>query len=152
MKVKMKVEKNFDIKYLKVHAHVRYWEDSDVNGEGDIDIDENPDECPRMPFAVESDGEWWWDILIDVEKGTVVGWPKGTTAGVHYKVCDEGTYTLKDPDMENVVEVNSYVPSCLAPLDSGYGDYIIMDIDANGKIDGFEFGQEDVDDIIGGQF
>lgn len=153
MKATLKVEKEYEIKYLKVDANVRYWNDSEVNGEDDLDMYECPDEKPKMPFAEQDkNGEWRWRPLIDVDNGTIVGWPKGTTASVHYKVCDEGIYTLLDKNQKIVERVESYVPDCLAPLDSGWGDYIIMSIDEDGKIDGFEFDQESVDDIIGGAF
>lgn len=152
MKAILKVEKEFEIKFLQVDAHVRYWNDAEVNGEDDVDIYECPDESPKMPFAVNVNDDWRWQITIDVDKGMIVGWPKGTTARVHYKVCDEGVYTLMAKDHNIVERVESYVPNCLAPGDFGYGDYIILDIDENGKIEDFKFTQADVEDIINGQF
>ena len=35
MKTKIKVEKEVELKTLIVHAEVRYWEDSEVNGKDD---------------------------------------------------------------------------------------------------------------------
>lgn len=142
MKALIKIQKEFDIKYLEVDAYVRYWEDAEVNGV--IEDSENP----TIPGI---NGEMW-NITINVDTGHIIGWPKGVTANVHYKVCDEGTYTLKDQDMQEIVRVESYVPECLSPLDSGYGDYIIMEINGEGKIDGFVFTQDDVDDIIENDF
>ncbi len=150
----IKIEKEFEIKYLRVDAHVRYWEDADINGEDDIDLDENPDSKPRMPFAIfdNSEGEWRWVIKIDVDNGSIVDWPKGTVAHVHYKVCDEGIYTLLDKSGENIACVESYVPECLSPKEDGFGDYIILEIDEDGHIDGFDFTQDDVDEIISKAF
>lgn len=128
-KVTVKVEK--EVAFLKVNAGVRYWEDAEVNGELD---DENN---PRMPFANVLNGGAWHPI-IDLEKGVIVDWPQGITASVHYKVCDSGIYTLLDADKNEVASIDGYVPDMLSPADNGYGDYIIMDIDENGKIDKFK--------------
>ena len=32
---------------------------------------------------------WRWQPLIDIEIGKIVNWSQGTTARVHYKVCDD---------------------------------------------------------------
>lgn len=158
MKATIKNKKEIDVRYLKVDAGVRYWEDADVNGEPDIDLFESKgEERPRIPFAIKvkdcpktnifSD-HYRWQPVIDVERECIVGWPKGTTANVHYKVCDEGVYHLLDPQKNIIVSVESYVPNCLGE----YGDYIVMDIDENGYIDGFRFTQDDVDEIIKSDF
>ncbi len=150
MKATITVEKEFEIKYLEVDANVRYWDDDKViRDEEDPDIQ---DDAPKMPGAELVDGDWRWRVTIDVDNGTIVGWPKGTTASVHYKVCDEGVYTLLDKDNKVIERVESYVPDCLAPMEDGWGDYIILDIDRNGKIEGFEFDQSDVDEIIEAAF
>lgn len=117
-----KVEKS--VKYLKAECGVRYWEDAFVNGEGD------DDDNPRMPFA--KDGTW--GILIDIDTGFILDWPAGTTADVHYKVCDAGVYTLLDADRNQVKQIDGYAPSIMSPGGNGYGDYVIMEIDGDGKI------------------
>lgn len=158
MKAKIKVTKIVDVRYLKVDAGVRYWEDSDVNGTEDVNLYQCQGQgIPRMPFAVKvkdapqsniySD-HWRWQPTIDVEKGCIVGWPKGTTAHVHYKICDDGFYTLLDPLKVVILSVGSYVPNCIGED----GDYIIMDIDEDGYIEGFRFTKDDVDEIIKGDF
>lgn len=157
MKALIKVEKEFDIRYLKVEAHVRYWEDSEINGEPDVDIDEHEDEKPRMPFSsYEEVGfnkhEWLWKPIIDVDNGMILNWPNDIEADIHYKVCDEGVYTLLDNDFCRILQVESYVPKCLYPGDDGYGDYIIMHINKDGSIDNFSFTQDDVDEIIKNDF
>lgn len=114
-----------EVKYLRADCGVRYWDDGEVNGLKD---DEN---APRMPFA-SSDG---WAPIIDLETGKIVDWPAGTTASVHYKVCDAGRYSLLDADKAVVKTIDGYVPSMLSPKYSGYGDYVIMDIAADGQID-----------------
>lgn len=158
MKATIKIKKELDVRYLKVDARVRYWEDADVNGVPDIDLFESKGEGrPKIPFAVKVKDQpetnifsdhYRWQPVIDVERGCIVGWPKGTTANVHYKVCDDGYYTLLDPLKNVIVTFDGYVPDCIGE----YGDYIVMDIDENGQIDGFCFSQDDVDEIIKGDF
>lgn len=125
MKVKLTITHahEFEVRYLKVEAGVRYWEDSVVNGEEDGD-------GRLVPFR---DGHLWTP-LIDVEDGRIVDWPEGTTAQIHYKVCDAGTYKLLDPDRNIITEKDGYVPSIMCPKENGFGDYIIMDIDEKGMI------------------
>ena len=158
MKTTIKIKKEIDVRYLRVDAGVRYWEDSDVDGTPDVDMYESKGNAiPRMPFAVKVKDKpdtniysdhWRWQPTIDVERGCVVGWPKGTTANVHYKVCDEGFYTLVDPMKNVLISVESYVPGCIGEE----GDYIVMDIDEGGNIDGFRFTADDVEEIVKGDF
>ena len=152
MKATIKVTKEYDIRYLTIDAGVLYWEDADVNGKEDCDVSDGVS-VPAMPFAVKVKNKpernpysdhYRWQPTIDVDNKCIVDWPKGTTAHVHYKVCDDGTYTLLDPDMKEIVSVESYVPDCIGEC----GDYIVMDIDEDGNIDGFRFAQDDVDEII----
>jgi hypothetical protein len=128
MEVYIKVPKRVEIKTLEVKARVRYWEDAYVNGEMD-------DEGTLIPFR---EGELWCPV-IDIDSGTIIGWPQGTKASIHYKICDAGSYYLKDDQGETVIQINqNYVPSILSPKENGYGDYIIMDIDETGKIDNWK--------------
>ena len=76
-----------------------------------------------------------WCPVIDLDDGTILDWPEGITADIHYKVCDEGIYELLSEDMNVVTTKEGYVPSIMCPADNGYGDYVIMKIDDNGKID-----------------
>lgn len=127
VKLTLKKEVEYDAAYLLVDVGVRYWEDGSVNGVDDTEDD------PQMPFAVGN----VWRIRIDLENGQISNWPQGVAASTHYKVCDDGVYTLLAEDMSPIIKKDGYVPPMLAPKGKGYGDYIIMDIDAAGKIDGF---------------
>lgn len=142
MKAKIKIKKEFNIRGLRLDVGVRYWEDGDING------CEDNGEKPKMPFAVKVADEYRWQPLIDVDEGRIVDWPQGTTASVHYKVCDDGFYYLLDQTGDLVESSNCYVPSCLG----SEGDYIIMNIDENGHIEDFRFTQDDVEEIIKGDF
>lgn len=122
MKIKIKVEKEVEIKYCQVAAHVRYWEDAEVNGVEDTD-------GTLIPCR---DGDLWCP-QINVDTGVIVNWEQGKTAKVHFKVCDSGSYSLQNEYGNNILMIeDDYVPNKLIPGE--YGDYIIMSIDENGKI------------------
>ncbi len=135
MKVKFKTTVDVDIVFLKVQAGVRYWEDSTVNGEEDSDGN-------LMPFRVNN----CWCPIIEVDTGKIQNWPKGVRANVHYKVCDSGVYSLVDSEGNTMIEVHDYVPSCMSPKSSGYGDYIIMDINEDGVIQNWKFSMDGLQD------
>jgi len=116
-------------KYLKVKVGVRYWQDADVNGQEDI-------HGKLIPFR---NGAYWMPV-INLELGTIENWPVGMTASIHYKVCDDGEYWLLD---ENKIRLakwkDHYVPEAFLCFgDDGFGDYIIFNVDAAGKILGFK--------------
>lgn len=124
----MMQEVTHDVKTLYVDAGVRYWEDAKVNG---IEDTEHGDNIPCK------EGERWRPI-IDIEAGIITNWERGKTADIHYKVCDDGVYTLKDADGNVVISIDDYVPNCMCPCENGYGDYIIMHIEPDGKITRWE--------------
>ena len=126
MKVKIKTIKEVEVKYLKVDVGVRYWEDATVNGQGDTNGD-------LIPFR-KGDR---WKILIDVETGIIKEWPEGITADIHYKVCDDGIYKLLDEEAGILRWKEGYVPKILDLYKDSYGDYIIMKIDSDGMIRGW---------------
>lgn len=135
MKTTISVRKEVDIKTLEVHAGVRYWEDSEVNGKEDTNGDLIP--CRN--------GEYW-EPIINVDSGIITNWEKGKTADIHYNVCDDGVYTLKDINGETIFHRDDmYVPECLSGGDS---DYIIMVVDENGKIEDWQFGSKEISEIV----
>ena len=52
-------------------------------------------------------------------------------AFIHYKVCDEFYCSFITNSGERVFEYNGYVPNFMCIGDEGYGDYIIMEINAD---------------------
>jgi hypothetical protein len=112
-------------KYLKVEAGVRYWEDATVNGVED-------EGGTLIPFR---SGDLWCP-MVDIQTGTIIGWPKGTVANIHYKVCDAGEYQVLDSNHVVVSEREGYVPQAIDCSEdhSSYGDYIIWDVDGDGVI------------------
>jgi hypothetical protein len=111
--------------YIEVSAGVRYWEDATINGVTD-------DEGKLTPFKK---GDCWCPV-IRLDYGQVMDWPLGTIATIHFKVCDAGEYWLLDEAKQRIAKWGGfYVPNdFLCPGDNGYGDYIIMKIDAEGFI------------------
>jgi hypothetical protein len=112
--------------YLEVRAEVRYWEDATVNGTDDTD---------GALVPLRSDKHWC--PVIRLADGMVMDWPQGTTADIHYKVCDQGEYWLLDDERKRVAKwAGFYVPNeFLCHGDEGYGDYIIFSVGADGVIE-----------------
>lgn len=131
-------KKEVPVKYLRAQCGVRYWEDASVN---DID-DEDGTLIPHR----KGDN---WDITIDLDTGKIENWPADKKAYIHYKVCDAGTYQLLNEQRELVKEIDGYVPKILSPGGSGYGDYVIMDIDETGQIAKWRVDLESFDDVEG---
>jgi hypothetical protein len=125
MKITVIKEIEVPVKTLHVEAGVRYWEDSKINDESDTEIGDNIP-CKKGDI---------WAPIIELEAGKIINWEQGKKASIHYKVCDRGSYFLKDQQGNIVASIEqNYVPSILCPKSQGYGDYIIMDIDENGFI------------------
>lgn len=123
--------KESKVKTIQVEAFVRYWEDAIIN---DVEDNDNGDNVPCK------NGEFWTP-LINVEDGVILNWELGNKAKIHYKICDRCSYKLLDEEGFIIGgSINSYVPKWLAPEDDEpCGDYIIMNIDENGKIDKWKF-------------
>ena len=132
MKLTTTVKQSVEVKYLRARCGVRYWEDGIVNGERDNDGSRIP--C-RKGTAADNDrfGGGDWCPTIDLETGKIEGWPEGTTARLHYKVCDDGDYALLDADRNVVKAIDGYVPDIMCP-NGADGDYVVMSIDPNGVI------------------
>jgi hypothetical protein len=114
--------------YIEVEAEVRYWEDASVNGHEDTD-------GTLIPFRLGNK----WCPVIRLEDGWIVNWPECTTADVHYKVCDQGEYWLRDEEKRIAKWSGDYVPNdFLCHGDQGYGDYIIFQVNAEGTIVGWD--------------
>jgi hypothetical protein len=123
MKRTIKVEKEVEIKTLKVTVEEPGWEDAVVNDIEDTDGD-------RIPCRNGNN----WCPVIDIDTGKIRNWVKGVTADIHYKVCDSGIYELLDADGNTIIKGENYVPSIMCPEGEGYGDYIKMKVNADGQI------------------
>jgi hypothetical protein len=127
MKIEIKKIVEVEAHAMAVLAQVRYWDDAIVNGVSDEDGNLIP--CRKRDL---------WNPTIDIDSGIIKDWPLGTTAEVHYKVCDLCGFKVLGADDEILFEEKGcYVPLILCPGGKGYGDYIVMNIDSSGKIDGW---------------
>jgi hypothetical protein len=123
MKTTIKIETEIEAVTVLVKAGVRYWEDATVNGVED----ENGDLIPCREGAL-------WCPIINIDTGIITNWKQGTTADIHYKICDAGSYYVQDADGKTILSIeDDYVPNSLIP--GQYGDYIIMKVDEYGNIE-----------------
>lgn len=115
-------------RFLEVEAEVRYWKDATVNGQKDSD-------GTLIPCREGNN----WKPVIELASGKIINWTQGATAGIHYKVCDAGTYYLLDENKQRIARYNGwYVPNdYLCHGASGHGDYIIFNVDSHGQIQGW---------------
>ena len=120
---------------VNVNAHVRYWEDAQIDG---IEDTENGDNVPCKEGSR-------WCPSINIETGIIENWEIGKTASIHFKVADGCGWELVD-SIGNTIksQEDRYVPRTLCPAENGYGDYIIMNIDEKGQIEKWRF---DIDDF-----
>lgn len=119
------------MRIVKVCADVRYKQDAHIKTpEMDDFYEDSNGEIPCM-------GGSCWCPEIDVDRGVILNWTQGTEARVDYKVCDGfSAEVLDDGNVIANVE-NEYVPKFMSPREEGYGDYICMDIKADGTIEGW---------------
>ena len=132
MKANIQIQKTVEAKTLHASLRVRYWEDAEVDGVEDVDGTLIP--CRNGDR---------WEIDIDIDSGVILNWEKGKTAKIHYKVCDEGDYAIYDDSGELIYSFDGYVPTSFS--NEGYGDYVIFDIDSDGKISPWMI---DLDDFL----
>jgi hypothetical protein len=133
VKVTVTVKRDVEVAYLRARCGVRYWEDATVNGERDSDGSRIP--CRRGTAADNNRlGGGDWCPTIELATGRILDWPAGTTADIHYKVCDDGEYELLDADRNVVKALDGYVPEIMCPGSPSYGDCVIMQIGPDGVI------------------
>lgn len=114
--------------FIEISAEVRYWEDAEINGKEDTD--------GKMPLRQNK----LWKPIIELKTGKVPNWPIGTDAKIHYKVCDQGEYWLLNQDKNRIGKWKGfYVPNNILCInDSGFGDYIIFNINNEGQIENWK--------------
>lgn len=113
MKVKIKVIKEIDIKYVEVILPVRFNEEDMLND-----------------FPMRKGDTW--QATINIDSGKILNWEQGKEGSFYMKVCDEGCYELFDEDFNSIARIHDYVPNALIPGD--YGDYVNFKIDKEGRI------------------
>lgn len=113
MKAYRTVREEVDIQAIEVILPVRY-DDEDI-----------PYDAPKRCGDK-------WQAEIDIETGKIYDWPQGKTLDMYMKVCDSGSYSLRNAAGFVVATRNDYVPHGIIPGE--YGDYVDLKIDATGKI------------------
>jgi len=143
VEIEKTIKEKKDIRYFCLDVLPRYWEDSDINGEEDIEWEtQNKGTAPRMPLSYRNSEtrtnyqhEWYsWKIKVDIETGKILDWIEGTEANIYYKVCDAGTYWLETIDGEEVHKIDSYVPKVIDFYGNSYGVCLIFNINKDGYI------------------
>ena len=155
MKIDIVKKVSEDIKYLRATMGVRYWVDCEYGFDFEstlyIDFPDTEEENERIknltPCVVRKDIGYkendYLELIIDIDEGKVLNWPYGFCLNTRYKVCDDGEYVFLDENKNEVINITKsfdqyYVPDFLALEDNGYGDYVIINIDGNGKIEHFD--------------
>jgi len=127
MKAIIKIEKEVEIKKVRLQVAVRY-DDEDI------------------PFDFPLRNGNMWNATIDIDGGRVLDWPKGEKGNLEMKICDEGSYYLLDEDDNVVLSLEQdYVPNKLLPGE--YGDYLKLHIDENGLITNW-YSKPSIEDFI----
>lgn len=147
MKISRKKVVEEDIKYLYAHLHNNWWDGAEISVDGGEfeEVDEAGTQIADMlkPFNAPTNKNYKnfvkddkiFSMKINVDTGEVIGWKKGTILKVYWKIVDEGLYQYLDENDNIIFEYDGYCPSELAIEDSGYGDYIILNIGADGIIE-----------------
>jgi hypothetical protein len=92
--------------------------------------------------------EGYWCPIIDVDEGIITNWDINESVYVFLKVCDEFECTIKDVNGEIIGTYEGYVPDFMSIEDYGYGDYIDLVIESNGKIRGWNIKPTDITYIL----
>lgn len=145
-----------DVRQIKATMAPRYWVDckySEDNGNTWIEpekYDVSEEEAKNhIPHVSKHDIGYgtndYWDITIDIETGKIDDWKKDFCLKTWFKVCDDGYYQIIDSEgnivWDSLEEKEYYVPDFLS-VDSGYGDYVTLNIDGEGKIEKFNLLKE----------
>lgn len=88
--------------------------------------------------------EGYWCPIIDIDEGIITNWDINESVYVFLKVCDEFECTIKDVNGEIIGTYEGYVPDFMSIEDYGYGDYIDLVIESNGKIRGWNIKPTDI--------
>ena len=144
MEFNYKVRKDQEFRYLKalIPEDIFMYEDYEIGSERYEGLD---DFFKNYPETYE---EGYLKLIIDIETGHVVNWPKNNEIDLYaIKVVDSGTYSIMenlDGTGENIT-YEGYVPKCFGDK---YGDYLEFVIDANSNIPGWNFDESDFEEIL----
>lgn len=76
------------------------------------------------------------EVTVDLFERKVINWGGDKDyIRMWAKVCDSGTYTLLDADMNPLWQINGYVPNAMIPpYEDGFGDYLELAIEHDGAL------------------
>lgn len=120
---------NYEVKTLEVKVFIR-----------------NTELYSKLQCMNPYDG--YWCPIIDVDEGIITNWDINESVYVFLKVCDEFECTIKDVNGEIIGTYEGYVPDFMSIEDYGYGDYIDLVIESNGKIRGWNIKPADIAYIL----
>lgn len=140
------VPREVDAKYLWCYVQPRYWEDTEINEQADDEdgtlvhqhlkhlFPDSKDMIRRG--APENRSEGFICIPINLDNGTVEGWPGGVTASFGYKSVDNNIFILEDDHGSVIYRTpkgdTEYV---IGPkFMNDYGDYFVLQVEEDGSI------------------
>lgn len=160
--MKLLIKKEVEVKGWSLRAYlgeiIRWWDEDgfEFNGKEYHDFKEFKKDHPGLvmtqpPYYVGDPKEGTETIVlnIDLETGKVKNWPEGVEHGFYDKIVDTGRWEILDEVGNVVVGKTDYVVSCLEIEDAGWGDYLEFIVGEDGFIRGWEFDQDDFDEIAG---
>lgn len=111
--------------YIEVCAPIHHWVGLSVNGVNDYG-------GVFIPFRSGVN----WCPVIELKSGKMVDWPSGTTARIGCRVSEAGNYWLLDENKKRIAKwiPNSVPNDFLCHGDDGYGNFIMMNVNAKGYI------------------
>ena len=146
IKFTRKVTSEEQAKFLECFIGPRYLEDADINGNRDTeDGEELKQHLPNCvlegenipkPMQYGTEKDLAVRILINIDNGKVVDWPRDVTASFHYKSCDINVFRLLDKNMNVIYETPGGETEYVMGPDfmNEYGDYFVLGVDAEGFI------------------
>ena len=129
MKVEITKKIEVNAKWLQIICPFNYANDIEINGNQFEDDDSEIIGLPLFEKGV-------WNVIIDIDNGTIQDWEIGKSVSIYSKLRDEGSYFVLDNDYNEIASIKqNYVPNFLGK----YGDYLELTINENGKVENFEF-------------
>lgn len=94
-----------------------------------------------------SDGDVF-QLIIDIRDGKVINWPEGHTGEFYtVKIVDTGDYELIDGNKHVLKHLHGYVPEFLSIAQKGWGDYLEFEVQKDGYIKDWKFGDAELKEI-----
>lgn len=87
-----------------------------------------------------------WSAEINMDDGSIIGWPEGKAGELYMKVVDEGAYWLLDAAGNAIYGIADYVPHAFIPGE--YGDYVHLIINDEGRVTNWKPNKADIQTLI----